>query len=67
MDRSDRFTRDLYLCYDQFAQFYPDWSEQMFRVLINSLNGGESSLQYGKLVAFLAAESARLTAAASIR
>jgi len=52
MDRSNRFTRDLYLCYEQFAQFYPDWSEQMFRVLINSLNGEESSLQYGELVAF---------------
>ncbi|HXZ30753.1 MAG TPA: hypothetical protein VEH30_00610 [Terriglobales bacterium] len=60
MDRSNRFTRDLYLCYEQFAQFYPDWSEQMFRVLINSLNGEESSLQYGELVAFLAAKGARL-------
>jgi uncharacterized protein len=66
MDRSDRFTRDLYLCYEQFAQFYPGWSEQMFRVLLNSLNGKESSLQYGELVAFLAAEGAGL-ADASLR
>ncbi len=63
MDRSDRFTRDLYLCYDQFAQFYPEWSERMFRVLINSLNGRESSLQYRELVAFLATEGARLAGA----
>ncbi len=60
MDRSDRFTRDLYLCYEQFSQFYPTRSEQMFRVLINCLNGGESPLQYQELVAFLATEASRL-------
>jgi uncharacterized protein len=63
MDRSDRFTRDLYLCYEQFAAFYPERAEPMFRVLVNCLNGKESPLQYGELVAFLAAEGARLTAA----
>lgn len=63
LDRNDRFTRDLYLCYEQFAQFYPDRSEQMFRVLVNCLNGGESPLQYAELVTFLAGEGARLTAA----
>lgn len=30
MDRGDRFTRDLYLCYEQFAQFYPDRADQMY-------------------------------------
>ncbi len=64
MDRCNRFTRDLYLCYEQFAAFYSERSEQMFRVLINCLNGGESPLQYGELVAFLASESARLVAIA---
>jgi hypothetical protein len=67
MDRNDRFTRDLYLCYEQFAEFYPDRSAQMFRVLTNYLEGGESPLQYGELVAFLAREGARLTAAAPVR
>lgn len=64
MDRSDRFTRDLYLCYEQFAQFYPDRSEQMFRILINCLDGAESPLQYGEIVAFLAGEGARLRSVA---
>jgi hypothetical protein len=64
MDRNDRFTRDLYLCYEQFAEFYPDRAEEMFAVLINCLNGGESPLQYGELVAFLAREGARLIAPA---
>ncbi len=63
-DRCHRFTRDLYLCYEQFAGFYSERSEQMFRVLVNCLNGGESPLQYGELVAFLAGQSARLVAIA---
>jgi hypothetical protein len=67
MERGDRFTRDLYLCHEQFAEFYPDRAEEMFDVLINSLNGGESPLQYGELVAFLAREGARLTTAAPAR
>jgi len=66
MNRSDRFTRDLYLCYEQFAKFYPDRSAQMFRVLINCLNGGESPLQYGELVDFLALEGARLIGGAAM-
>ena len=65
MDRNDRFTRDLYLCYEQFARFYPGRSEQMLRVLANCLSGRESALEYGELVAFLARESARLISGAS--
>ncbi len=64
MARSGRFTRDLYLCYEQFATFYPDRAEEMFGVLVNCLKGGESPLQYGELVAFLAREGAGLNAAA---
>ncbi len=64
VDRSDRFTRDLYLCYEQFAAFYPDRAEEMFGVLVNCLNGGESPLQYGELVALLTREGRRLTAVA---
>ncbi len=64
LDRNDRFTRDLYLCYEQFARFYPSRAGEMFRVLVNCLNGGESPLHYAELVRHLAEESARLTAAA---
>ncbi len=60
MDRSDRFTRLLYLCHEQFAEFNPNRATQMFRVLINSLNGGESPLRYRELVSFLAGEGGRL-------
>ena len=67
MDRNDRFTRDLYLCYEQFARFYPDRAEPMFAVLANCLNGGESPLQYRELVAFLVREAARLSVPAAAR
>jgi hypothetical protein len=60
MNRNDRFTRDLYLCYEQFALFYPGRSEQMFSALVNCLNDGETPLQYENLVAFLASEAAHL-------
>lgn len=62
MDRNDCFTRDLYLCYEQFAKFYPARAKQMYRVLINCLNGADSPLQYGELVSFLANEGSRLLA-----
>ncbi len=62
MDRSDRFTRDLYLCYEQFEQFYPDRSGQMYQVLVNCLNGDESPARYEELVDFLAHEGSRLLA-----
>ncbi len=62
MDRTDRFTRDLYLCYEQFAQFYPERSKQMYRVLENCLSGEDSPVQYRELVTFLANESSRLLA-----
>lgn len=67
MDRRSSFSRDLYLCYEQFAEFYPERAQPMFRVLINCLNGNESPLQYGELVAFLVTESIRLTVAATVR
>lgn len=67
MDRSDRFTRDLYLCYEQFAQFYPERADQMLRALVNCLNGADCPLQYRELVSFLTAESARLVAVRSAR
>jgi len=64
MDRSNRFTRDLYLCYEQFAEFYPEHAEQILRVLRNCLNGEENPLRFADLVAFLSGEAERLTDAA---
>jgi uncharacterized protein len=60
MDRSNHFTRDLYLCYEDFARFYPDCSERMYHVLVNCLNGEEDPLRYEELVAFLSQEGARI-------
>jgi hypothetical protein len=62
MNRSDRFTRDLYLCYEQFSNFYPERSKQMHHVLINCLNGHDSPVQYEELVTFLSNESSGLLA-----
>lgn len=61
-DRSNRFTRDLYLCYEQFAEFYPQRPKQIYRVLENCLSGEDSPVQYRELVAFLTNESKRLFA-----
>jgi hypothetical protein len=60
MNRSDRFTRDLYLCYEQFSNFYPQRSRQMYQVLVNCLNGQDNPVQYRELVSFLTNESTSL-------
>jgi hypothetical protein len=60
MDRNDHFTRDLYLCYEQFSKFYPQWSWQMYQVLVNCLNGADDPARYAGLIKFLVDESARL-------
>ena len=57
MNRSNRFSRDLYLCYEQFSQFYPERSGLMYEVLLNCLNGNSDPLRYQELVTFLAGES----------
>jgi hypothetical protein len=60
MDRTNHFTRDLFLCYEDFAKCYPDRSESMYRVLTNCLNGEDDPLQFRDLVAFLDHEGSRL-------
>jgi len=60
MTRSRRFTRDLYLCYEQFAEFYPECAARMYSVLLNSLNGHEDPLSYEDLVTLLHSEGAAL-------
>lgn len=54
------YTRDLYLCWEQFARFYPEHSSQMYQVLANCMTGENSPLRYADLVAFVADEQARL-------
>jgi hypothetical protein len=60
MDRDNRFTRDLYFCYEAFSASYQRQAELMFKVLINSLNGNEDPMIYNELVIFLVKEGARL-------
>jgi hypothetical protein len=62
MDRSPRFTRDLYLCFEQFAAFYPGHARQMRIVLGNCLDDGNDPAPYGELVALIRSESRRLLA-----
>jgi uncharacterized protein len=62
MNRTDHFTRDLFLCYEQFEMFYPEHAKQMYQVLGNCLNGDHSAAKYGELVQFVAAEGLRLLA-----
>jgi uncharacterized protein len=57
LNRQLRFTRDLYLCWEQFAEFYPDYKTRMYEALVNSLNGHESLAGYGDLVALIRSES----------
>jgi hypothetical protein len=46
MKRTDRVTRDLYLCYEQFSMFYPEHARQMYQVLVNCLKGDHSAAKY---------------------
>jgi hypothetical protein len=62
MNRTGRFTRDIYLCYEQFSMFYPEHARQMYQVLVNCLNGDHSAAKYGELVQFLAGEGLHLLA-----
>jgi hypothetical protein len=56
MNRAGHFTRDLYLCYEQFSMFYPEHAKQMYQVLVNCLNGDYGAAQYGELAKFVAGE-----------
>lgn len=38
MERSKRYTRDLYLCYKDFSEYYPEKESQMREVLYYALN-----------------------------
>lgn len=38
MEREQRFTRDLYLCYESFSKHYPEKQEEMYRALELAVN-----------------------------
>lgn len=60
MNRCPSFTRDLFLCFEQFSQFYPGFRDEMWQVLVNCLNGNEDPLRYEYLVDLLHIESSGL-------
>jgi hypothetical protein len=62
--RSGRFTRDLYLCYKDFAEYYPEQAENMYEVLDLALNPTEDLSQIivvrESVLPFLQAECTKL-------
>jgi hypothetical protein len=65
--KSNRFTRDLYLCYEAFSMLYPRQSDKMYQALIYSLNGSDNPIVYKDLVALLVKEGARLHTVPNVR
>ncbi len=49
MEREQRFTLDLYLCYRSFAQYYPEWEAEMRQVLEFFLQAPDSAVPLQKL------------------
>lgn len=60
LDRSQNFTRDLYLCFEQFVNYYPGKKDIMYAALENSLNGHIDIKNFDELIHFLNDESKRL-------
>jgi hypothetical protein len=42
MTREKKYTRDLYLCYETFSKYYPEYERKMYKVLNPSLNPSTS-------------------------
>lgn len=57
LTRQTSYTRDLYLCYEVFSQFYPAYKETMYRMLENAINGTEDFVQYQDFISFLQQEA----------
>lgn len=55
-----RYTRDLYLCYEQFAQIYPQHADMMFGALRNSLNGNLDWDEFLPLIEFVQSQCDQL-------
>lgn len=63
LNRQLRFTRDLYLCYEVFSEFYPQHQQTMFTILQNALNGHLPLEPYQSFISFLQAEAQNLLTA----
>jgi hypothetical protein len=63
-ERSGRFTRDLWLCYKDFSEYYPDAAKVMYQVLYLALNPTVDLDQIDKarlsMVSFLQDEAVHL-------
>lgn len=57
LNRQPNFTRDLYLCYETFAHFYPDFALNMHEVLTIALNGHRPLDAFQSLITLLSLES----------
>ncbi len=60
LDRLDHFTRDLYLCYEDFVRMYPEHNEAMARALDGALNGNSDPLLETELISLVESEKTRL-------
>ncbi len=47
MERSQKYTRDLYLCYEGFSEYYPEKKEAMYRVLELAVNPTSDKSEIG--------------------
>jgi hypothetical protein len=60
LDRMRRFSRDLYLCYEQFSEVYPEHAARMYSALCNCLSGDEAPGAFEDLVSLVVKERGRL-------
>lgn len=62
MEREQKFTRDLYLCYESFSKHYPEKQDEMYRALelaINPVVNNETFEFVQKFGTWLASEAQR--------
>jgi len=62
LNRSQKFTRDLYFCFEEFTRYYPDKKQIMYTALENALNGHIDIKNFRELIYFLNDESRHLLA-----
>lgn len=60
LNRQSRFTRDLYLCYEVFTEFYPQHQQTMSTILQNALNGHLPLEPYQDFISLLQAKASHL-------
>lgn len=66
MVRANRYTRDLYKCYESFAEYYPEMESEMRRILYLALNPTDNRNEilgtYQSMVPWLKEEASRVLA-----